>query len=617
LAWFREHAERRARGEAVEPTSPPAVARGETLKRLLGLDDAQLQFVYACACVSVDPMLHAPLVAVGGPDGRRGLSLAAYGHLSAIDPNVLARLARWLASDPPLLRLNVIAPALAGLSLTSTPFQATPRLAAYLAGSDALDPTIARLGGVVDLPQPLELDPRHADVVARIAALLGGEPVLVMVIGPRGVGRRTVIAAAASRIDRRVIAIDAERTRDPLVVRTLIRDAMFANAIPTIGDAHALDPEAAVAVAAAIDDAPGTCVVTTNDSKLDLPVSRPVLRFELRAPDAATRGVLWRAAVEEAEPATVQELAMRYPLGPGAIRAAAKVARRTSTNRTLTRADLLTGVRHGIVERFGDLAERLEVSDRWEDVVLPVETLDQLDALVSRVRHAYKVFEEWRFPQSTARGGGVAALFSGPPGTGKTLVAGVLARELDRDLFRVDLSQVVSKWVGETEKQLGELFDAAESSDALMLFDEADSLFARRTEVKSSSDRYANLEVNYLLQRIETFRGVTILTTNLDTSIDAALRRRLAAHIVFWPPDHDERARLWDRYTRCGPPLAGEIDVQSLAADYPDMTGANIRNVCLAASFLAAASDSAITHDTLVRAARSEYRAMGRVLGRK
>jgi SpoVK/Ycf46/Vps4 family AAA+-type ATPase len=211
----------------------------------------------------------------------------------------------------------------------------------------------------------------------------------------------------------------------------------------------------------------------------------------------------------------------------------------------------------------------------------------------------------------------VAALFSGPPGTGKTLVAGLIARELDREVFRVDLSRVVSKWVGEIEKQLGELFDAAESSDALLLFDEADSLFARRTEVKSSSDRYANLEVNYLLQRIETFQGVTILTTNLDTSIDAALRRRLAGHIVFWPPDHDERVALWERYARCGAPVRGALDLDQLAADYPDMTGANIRNASLAAAFLAAATGGAITQDLLVRAARGEYRAMGRVLGRK
>jgi SpoVK/Ycf46/Vps4 family AAA+-type ATPase len=194
------------------------------------------------------------------------------------------------------------------------------------------------------------------------------------------------------------------------------------------------------------------------------------------------------------------------------------------------------------------------------------------------------------------------------------MVAGLIARELRRDLYRVDLSQIVSKWVGETEKQLAQVFDAAESANALLLFDEADSLFAKRTEVKSSSDRYANLEVNYLLQRIETFGGMTILTTNLDTSIDPALRRRLAAHVVFWPPEHQERIQLWRRFLATQAPIGGTIDHDELAGEYPDMTGANIRNAALAAAFLAAREAGPLTSERVHRAARAEYRAMGRVL---
>src|SRR5262249_10557027 len=156
--------------------------------------------------------------------------------------------------------------------------------------------------------------------------------------------------------------------------------------------------------------------------------------------------------------------------------------------------------------------------------------------------------DRWGYREKIARGGGVAALLSGPPGTGKTMVAGLLARELDLDLYQVDLSRVVSKWVGETEKNLSRIFDAAEEGHALLLFDEAASLFGQRAaHPKSANDRYANLEVNYLLQRVEAFGGITVLTTNLDTAIDAALKRRLAAHIVFAPPDDDERALLWER----------------------------------------------------------------------
>jgi SpoVK/Ycf46/Vps4 family AAA+-type ATPase len=175
---------------------------------------------------------------------------------------------------------------------------------------------------------------------------------------------------------------------------------------------------------------------------------------------------------------------------------------------------------------------------------------------------------------------------------------------------------VVSKWVGETEKQLAKIFEGAEAGHALLLFDEADSLFAKRTEVRSATDRYANLEVNYLLQRIESFGGVSILTTNLEASIDPALRRRLAASVAFWPPDLEERQRLWERMLAVQAPIQGALRLDVLANEFDEMTGANIRNAVLSAAFLAAAENAAITHARLERAARGEYLSMGRVLGK-
>ena len=198
------------------------------------------------------------------------------------------------------------------------------------------------------------------------------------------------------------------------------------------------------------------------------------------------------------------------------------------------------------------------------------------------------------------------------------MVAGLIARELDLELYQIDLSKVVSKWVGETEKQLAKVFEAAEAGHALLLFDEADALFAKRTaEVKSAVDRYANLEVNYLLQRVESFGGVVILTTNLDTSIDPALRRRLTSHIVFAAPELEERAKLWRSMLDVGAPVERAIDFRRLAEEYGDMTGANIRNAVLTAAFLAAEEGKAITAAHLRRAARGEYRAMGRVLSKE
>ena len=197
------------------------------------------------------------------------------------------------------------------------------------------------------------------------------------------------------------------------------------------------------------------------------------------------------------------------------------------------------------------------------------------------------------------------------------MVAGLIARELQLELYQVDLSKVVSKWIGETEKNLGRVFDAAEEGHGLLLFDEADALFGQRTnDMKGANDRYANLEVNYLLQRVEAFGGITILTTNLETAIDTALKRRLAAHIVFAAPEDDERAALWERQTTTGDaPLDDDVDHVALSSMFPKMTGANIRNAAIAAAFLAAAAGAKkITQGHLIRAGRAEYRSMGHVI---
>jgi len=273
-------------------------------------------------------------------------------------------------------------------------------------------------------------------------------------------------------------------------------------------------------------------------------------------------------------------------------------------------------VQDNIAERLGELARRVEVNQDWSELVLAPDLMDDVKALIGRVRHAHFVLDRWGFRKKLARGTGVAALFSGPPGTGKTMVAGLLAKELQLELYQVDLSRIVSKWVGETEKQLAKVFEAAEAGHAMLLFDEADALFAKRSaEVKSAVDRYANLEVNYLLQRVESFGGVVVLTTNLDTSIDPALRRRLASHIVFGPPEAGERTQLWREMLDTGAPV-DDIDHGALADEFEEMTGANIRNSVLAAAFLAAEEGSTIGEDHLRRAARSEYRAMGHVLGK-
>jgi SpoVK/Ycf46/Vps4 family AAA+-type ATPase len=244
--------------------------------------------------------------------------------------------------------------------------------------------------------------------------------------------------------------------------------------------------------------------------------------------------------------------------------------------------------------------------------VLPDDQFEQVVEFVARVRHRGLVLDTWGFADKVGKGNGVAAMFSGPPGTGKTMAAGLIAKELGLDLYQVDLSRVVSKYIGETEKALGALFDAAESGHAVLLFDEADSLFAKRSEVKSSNDRYANLEVNYLLQRLEAFKGICILTTNHEASIDDAFRRRLAIHVRFPVPEEDQREQLWKAMIPDRALIQGQPCFSKLAREF-EMTGGYIKNAVVRAAYLAADEGEAISISHFHRAARTEYEAAGKI----
>jgi SpoVK/Ycf46/Vps4 family AAA+-type ATPase len=305
----------------------------------------------------------------------------------------------------------------------------------------------------------------------------------------------------------------------------------------------------------------------------------------------------------------------RFALDPRRIEVAARTAFELTQEHdpdvtTVSHAQLLEACRRQVRHDLKSLATRVITSHKWEDLVIPVDVYDSLVELISYVRHAHKVYEEWGFAGRHSLSEGVSALFAGPPGTGKTMCASVVARELDMELFRVDLSRVVSKWIGETEKNLSKVFDEAQHSNAIILFDEADSLFAKRTEVKSSVDRYANLEVNYLLQRMEQFGGVTLLTTNFEDTIDTAFKRRLTFRMRFEKPDAEARAALWRKVFPSSAEVAADFDPDDLGRMF-EMSGGSIRNAAVRAAFFAAAAEGAIDQAICVRAGEREAREMG------
>jgi SpoVK/Ycf46/Vps4 family AAA+-type ATPase len=317
------------------------------------------------------------------------------------------------------------------------------------------------------------------------------------------------------------------------------------------------------------------------------------------------RRQLWLELVPEGDPTEVTALASRYHVPPAT--AMAVLERVGPSVPGIERA-----LRSSLGEALRSVAEPVDHLPRWHEVVLDPELSESLRELVARRRHLDRVCFDWGMDSAMRSARGLVALFSGPPGTGKTLAAGLVARELDRELYRVDLSRVVSKWIGETEKHLATLFEAAEQADAVVLFDEADSLFAKRTAVKGANDRNANLEVNYILQRLDTFRGVAILTTNQKASIDPAFRRRLTAQLHFSLPDAETRERLWRAHLPKTAPVDPEIDFADLAARYP-FTGGQIRNIAVRAAFLAAACDATLSQTHFQRAIELEYRERGKL----
>ncbi len=494
-----------------------------------------------------------------------------------------------------------------------------PRVLAFLHGDEGVDRSLSRLCRARE-PRPLESIAVAGDA-ARLARTAIHGTAVVVACGMEALGRRTLLSAAASAAGTRVIDIDARRlARDPAVLggqlRAIARECTLLARVPLIANLDTLvdDEEDRIALvgselAALID---GPMLVTSGVQRPRIDWDRPVIVIEMGHPTTAQRAALWRDALGEGTAQDAEHLASHYPLAPALIARAAEAAKARAGGRRLEADDIHSGIRAVLDDRIGQFAKRVTVTQTWDDLVLPQDQVDTIVELMARIRERRRVYEDWGFAAKVGKGLGTAALFSGPPGTGKTMVAALIAKDLGLELYQVDLGKVVSKYIGETEKNLAALFDAAEAGHAVLLFDEADALFGKRTEVKSSNDRYANLETNYLLQRLESFTGICLLTSNHETNIDPAFLRRLSLHLRFELPDADERAYLWRAMLPKAAPVAPDVDVDSLARRFA-MSGGYIRNAALRAAFLAADAESLITAAHLERAARAEYEGMGKI----
>jgi SpoVK/Ycf46/Vps4 family AAA+-type ATPase len=496
-------------------------------------------------------------------------------------------------------------------------------------------------------------DERKRDLLAHLDdARRDSRRVLIELQGAVGVGKKFIAEGLSAELGQEMLVADCramlqgggplDREILPARLAEVRREALLAGAAPYLDQYDALlvrheptraahDTESREVLASAILKLPPElsdflrqlplCYLGIEERYEAIADVGPVVRVHVPFPSPAQRAAIWQQTFAEIGAGVEgdvewSEIGRKLALDAARIQSAARSAvsaaalRAHGSSPEVARADLLEASRHQLQHDLKSLAVRVDKTYRWEDLVISVDGYHALIEMISYAKNAERVYETWGFGAKHSVAGGISALFAGPPGTGKTMCAGVIARELDMELFRVDLSRVVSKWIGETEKNLARVFDEAQRSNAVVLFDEADSLFAKRTEVKSSVDRYANLEVNFLLQRMETFQGITILTTNFEDTIDSAFKRRLTFRIRFEKPDADARAALWEKMFPAAAELAGDLDFSELGRRF-EVSGGNIRNAALRAAFLAASEDHAIDMDTVTRATMREAREMG------
>jgi ATPase family associated with various cellular activities (AAA) len=457
-----------------------------------------------------------------------------------------------------------------------------------------------------------------------LAAARDRAPVRIVVRGRTGSGRHTLLAALAGRAGRALGVIDMstmprEASRAAQALEAVLRRALLRGLVPCVDGLELIsseDPDIKIQVGAVLRNHPGPIALRLPTEAAIL-LDPGYLLLDLPQRNERERGESWTTALDRhrIELRDASELAARYRVGPGIIeRVCTEVVRRPDRpdNPAAWMRELDDAVRQHLENRLGATASRVSRLASWADIVLPEDVTDSLLELTARVRHRQVVYEQWGFDRAMTTSRGITALFSGSPGTGKTMVAGVIARDLGLELYRVDVSRITSKWIGETEKNLGSLFDAAEDGQVLLLFDEADSLFAKRTEVKTSVDRYANMEVNYLLQRLDSFEGIAILTTNFGNAIDPAFKRRLTYRVTFPFPDEDMREQLWRSLIPPQVPILGKLDFAGLSQRFR-LSGGYIRNAALRAAFLAVEEGSSLTHEHLERAIRMEFREIGKL----
>jgi hypothetical protein len=527
--------------------------------------------------------------------------------------------AHWsaLAPQAPLRRWKLIEVG-AGNALTTSPLRIDEQILHYLIGTRGLEERLAEVSVLIDVTEPLV--PSQWQLIEDLtatwssAARNSSELPIVQLCGKDPATLRSIAASACTQLQLTPYAIVVNQFPIDLQSLNLIkrlweREFLLNEAalLLEFASSEALDVKQISAIAYFTERVQAPVILLNRDRIRQR--QRKLLTFDVSSPTLSEQRLLWEKALHPLEPTPelLDPLISHFALSASEIQ--------TACTRAATQQDFTTHLwqfcRTQARPRLDELAQRMDSTVSWEDLILPQAEQQVLRDAATQLRHRTRVYDRWGFGGKTQRGLGMSALFAGASGTGKTLAAEVLANELQLDLYRIDLSAVVSKYIGETEKNLGRVFDAAEVGGVILLFDEADSLFGKRSDVKDSHDRYANMEVSYLLQRMEAYRGLSVLTTNLKNSIDQAFLRRIRFIVQFPFPDAAQRSLIWQRVFPPQTPTE-RLDFAKLAK--LNVAGGTIRNIALNSAFIAAEAGEAIQMQHILQAARNEYTKLERPL---
>ena len=609
------------------------------LSELFRLSDIEVQILIICLAPKIDARYERLYAYLNNDVTRKNATIdLVYKLLGASLEQQIAN-AKFFDHNAPLFHYHILhqtmldsSPGLSTIALT-----VDSSIESYICGRDAVSENVAqefRIAAPASW-EDIVIDEALRESLVRCAhtSLDKSGRLRLNLFGKDGVGKKTIASALVHSIDMHLIIIDLRELLHDVSnfvqkLRLLLRESLLKRWAVCFENAHVLENCAlkrSAIVGSFVRELDDFEVITVlcgrEKTKIGLLQQAGFFEFKIPSPNYQQQEELWRkwtAGIKTAEKQDfIQDLVNRFNLSGGQILRAAQAAQKSALirdpdNPTAVSMDFFQGCREQSQPQLTALSRKISPKYAWEDIVLPKDRLEQLRELTNQVRLKNTVLGEWGFAQKLSLGHGVSALFSGPSGTGKTMAAEVVSNALELDLYKIDLSAVVSKYIGETEKNLSRIFNEAEQSNAILFFDEADALLGKRSEVKDAHDRFANIEIAYLLQKMEEYTGVTVLSTNLKKNMDDAFMRRIQFIIEFPMPDERNRKLIWRKIYPGKTPVGESVDFEFLARQF-ELSGGNIKNIALSAAYLAADNGKVVDMPHLIRSTKRELQKIGRL----